>query len=474
MALRFDNFFDKALTSDFASTVKDSLFSAVQNVGTTATTVANVDDIKLGPPHGEANGNPNVLRADLDDASGTMTFVTDFGSVPFTWSADAKAQAFRTGDRMTLALTGEVLLTSPDGQTTFEITPSDLLRLRDGAGDTGLTLETIKEAAAPLIAYLAERGIVVQGASLDGEVINFDLDVSQSAALQPGIPLEEAFTNSTVNLSVLAQVMQNIALKTVTEGEIDLGPNSPIGQHLQQIIIDGEGTTHVGPITVEADGAATFDTATTTTTVNSDIKIIEDKDASLPGWTVTLGGGDDVLGVSVELADDTQIVHTSAERILDLGAGNNTLYLDGDLGMTILADKGDNWIQFTEEVSNLKDVSSEAGVLGSAMRVVDFNTGDNLAFSSRGEGATPGELTGDVLTGAHVDVAVDANATLMAKLETASANVEVDSWTSFQHNGDTFVFVQNDDMALQAGDGLIQLVGYTGELNNINFVVPAA
>ncbi|WP_165351245.1 hypothetical protein, partial [Ciceribacter ferrooxidans] len=90
------------------------------------------------------------------------------------------------------------------------------------------------------------------------------------------------------------------------------------------------------------------------------------------------------------------------------------------------------------------------------------------AFSSRGEGATAGELTGDVLTGAHVDVAVDANATLMAKLETASANVEVDSWTSFQHNGDTFVFVQNDDMALQAGDGLIQLVGYTGELNNIN------
>src|SRR3546814_9063071 len=88
-------------------------------------------------PHGEAEGNPNLFRAELDDSSGTITFVTEFGSIPMQWSADGKAQAFRTGDTMTLALTGEILITSPSGDQTFSLTPSDLLRLRDGLGDTG-------------------------------------------------------------------------------------------------------------------------------------------------------------------------------------------------------------------------------------------------------------------------------------------------------------------------------------------------
>src|SRR3546814_16640588 len=60
-------------------------------------------------PHGEAEGTPNLFRAELDDSSGTITFVTEFGSIPMQWSADGKAQAFRTGDTMTLALTGDHL-----------------------------------------------------------------------------------------------------------------------------------------------------------------------------------------------------------------------------------------------------------------------------------------------------------------------------------------------------------------------------
>src|SRR3546814_15270371 len=31
-------------------------------------------------PHGEAEGNPNLFRAELDDSSGTITFVTEFRS----------------------------------------------------------------------------------------------------------------------------------------------------------------------------------------------------------------------------------------------------------------------------------------------------------------------------------------------------------------------------------------------------------
>ncbi|MFW7340149.1 hypothetical protein V0R37_01225 [Pollutimonas sp. H1-120] len=485
MASFSTTFFNRDLVSDFTSGVKHLLPGSFDIFSRLKDKFGD-DDHDHGhghghghgwpPPHGEAKGNPNLFRAELDDASGTITFVTELGRIPMQWSADGKAQAFRTGDTMTLALTGEILLTSPSGDQTFSLTPSDLLRLRDGLGDTGkLTLDDIREAAAPLIQFLADRGIDVTGAHLDGEVLKFTMDISESEALAPGTSLTEAFTNSTIDLSVAAQVMQNLAVQLVTtEGVIDLGTGSPIGQFLQEVIVDGGGTMKLGPITIEGEGSASYDVGSLTPTVDGNVVITENEDASLPGWKVLLGGGDDSLGIDVVLADDNEVSGSSANRTLDLGAGDNTLYLDGNLGMTIEAGKGDNWIQFTEQVSNLKDVGTEEGLLAGATRVVEFGGGDELVFGQHGDGADPRALTGDVLQGARVDVDVDAMATLLAKVETAAANVEVDNWTAFQHEGDTFVFVQNGNMSLESGDGLIQLVGYTGELNDSNFILPAA
>lgn len=474
-------FFNRDFAPDFTLGVKHMLLSSFEVLSRLKDKFGDHDgdhghDHGWPPPHGEAKGNPNLFRAELDDASGTITLVTEFGRIPMKWSADGKAQAFRTGDTMTLALTGEILLTSPSGDQTFSLTPSDLLRLRDGLGDTGnLTLDDIREAAAPLIGFLADRGIDVTGAHLDGEVLKFTMDISDSEALKPGTSLTEAFTNSTVDLSVAAQVMQNLAVQLVTtEGVIDLGTGSPVGQFLQEVIVDGGGTMKMGPITIEGDGTASYDVGSLTPTLDGDVVITEHKDASLPGWSVLLGGGDDSLGIDVVLSDDNEVSGSSANRTLDLGAGDNTLYLDGNLGMTIQAGKGDNWIQFTDEVSNLKDVGTEDGLLVGAMRVVEFGAGDELVFGQHDDDADPRELSGDVLQGMRVDVAVDAAATLLAKVETAAANVEVDNWTAFQHEGDTFVFVQNGNMSLESGDGLIQLVGYTGELNDGNFVLPVA
>lgn len=473
-------FFNRDFAPDFISGVKDFIFSSLDVLSRISHKEddhgGHGSDHWPGPPHGEAKGNPNVFRAELDDAAGTITFVTEFGRIPMQWSAEGKAQAFRTGDTMTLALTGEILLTSPSGDQTFSLTPSDLLRLRDGLGDTGnLTLDDIREAAAPLIQFLADRDIDVTGARLDGDVLKFDMDISEAEALAPGTSLTEAFTNSTVDLAVVAQVMQNLAVQLVTtEGVIDLGTGSPIGQFLQQVIVDGHGTMDVGPITIEGEGTASYDVGSLTPTVNGDVVITENEDASLPGWNVLLGGGDDSLGIDVDLSDDGQVSGASANRTLDLSAGDNTLYLDGGLGMTVQAGKGDNWIQFTEKVANLKEVGSEEGLLTGAMRVVEFGAGDELVFGQHGDEADPRELTGDVLQGMRVDIAVDAAASLLAKVQAAAANVDVDNWTAFQHEGDTFVFVQNGDMSLESGDGLIQLVGYTGELNDSNFIVPAA
>src|SRR3546814_1333094 len=112
---------------------------------------------------------------------------------------------------MTLALTGEILLTSPSGDQTFSLTPSDLLRLRDGLGDTGnLTLDDIRDAAAPLIQFLADRGIDVTGAHLDGEVLKFTMDISDSEALAPGTSLTEAFTNSTIRSEEHTSELQSL------------------------------------------------------------------------------------------------------------------------------------------------------------------------------------------------------------------------------------------------------------------------
>ncbi|MGB3288754.1 MAG: hypothetical protein WBA83_05730 [Burkholderiaceae bacterium] len=484
MASLLNTFFNRDLVPDFAS-------GATHLMPDSAGMLAGLNDESGGndhgpgkghddgwpsPPHGEAKGNPNLFRAKLDDASGTITFVTELGSIPMQWSAEGKAQAFRTGDTMTLALTGEILLTSPSGDQTFSLTPSDLLRLRDGLGDTGnLTLDDIREAAAPLIQFLDDRGIEVTGAQLDGEVLKFTMDTSGSEALAPGNSLTEAFTDSTIDLSVAAQVMQNLAVQlATTEGVIDLGTGSPIGQFLQEVIVDGGATTTLGPITIEGDGSASYDVGSLTPTVDGNVVITENEAASLPGWHVLLGGGDDTLGVDVVLANESEVSGSSANRTFDLGAGDNTLYLDGNLGMTIEAGKGDNWIQFTEQISNLKDVGSDDGLLAGAMRVVEFGSGDELVFGQHGDGADPHALTGDVLQGARVDVAVDPEASLLAKVEAAAANVEVNDWTTFQHDGDTFVFVQNGGVGLESGDGLIQLVGYTGELNDGNFILPAA
>src|SRR5690606_34359441 len=111
--------------------------------------------------------------------------------------------------------------------------------LRDGLGDTGeLTLDDIRDAAAPLIEFLAARGIDATGASLDGEALSFAFDISDAAALPPNMSLTEAFTNATIDLTVVTQVMKNLVIDLVTtEGAINLGTDFPIGQFLQEVII---------------------------------------------------------------------------------------------------------------------------------------------------------------------------------------------------------------------------------------------
>src|SRR3546814_15667031 len=85
--------------------------------------------------------------------------------------------------------------------------------------------------------------------------------------------------------------MQNLAVQLgTTEGVIDLGTDSPIGQFLQEVIVDGGGTMTLGPITIEGEGSASYDVGSLTPTVDADVVITENQDASLPGWKVLLGG----------------------------------------------------------------------------------------------------------------------------------------------------------------------------------------
>src|SRR3546814_2846191 len=83
-----------------------------------------------------------------------------------------------------------------------------------------------------------------------------------------------------IDLSVAAQVMQNLAVQLVTtEGVIDLGTDSPIGQFLQEVIVDGGGTMTLGPITIEGEGSASYDVGSLTPTVDADVVITENQDA---------------------------------------------------------------------------------------------------------------------------------------------------------------------------------------------------
>lgn len=158
--------------------------------------------------------------------------------------------------------------------------------------------------------------------------------------------------------------------------------------------------------------------------------------------TVDAGAGNDTVTLSATNGATAEDVHTVA---VTLGAGNDTLVVD------VLAN-----------VQNLGTTTAaqNAALTASAVTVTDFNgSADVLDVSGLGAYSTLNNTAAG---------AVSSAATLAEAITAAAAGST--GVTSFVYGDNTYVYADAGNDGLNAGDGLIELVGFTGALTAANFV----
>lgn len=180
--------------------------------------------------------------------------------------------------------------------------------------------------------------------------------------------------------------------------------------------------------------------------------------------TVNAGDGNDTINLNgAALATNAVLAHTMS---ITLGAGSDSLNVSalGNLATSAALTNS----------STSADKTAANGVLSdSAIKVTDFNgTQDTLSITFGANNGTFKALTaaqsGQVSQAASLAEALNLASTLAQ--EAGANNAVVNHSTAFQFNGNTYVFADTGANGVGAGDGLIELTGYTGALGSANFV----
>jgi len=223
-----------------------------------------------------------------------------------------------------------------------------------------------------------------------------------------------------------------------------------------------------------------LDTATAGTVTIADIETLAIKTSGVSSLTtltatsaeeVTItGAGQLTLGGSfavdatVDASDHTgKFIFTTgvADGLTVIGgASNDTFNVTANAeGVHLTGGAGSDLFNIAA-VSNIDDV---AEVAADVITITDFSgSADTLSISLNG--------TETVLTNTQSsDIA--AAATIEAALDVAAAASGAGNYAVFQYGGDTYIFQNDAQAAFDSGDGLVKLVGFTGELTDTNFVV---
>lgn len=207
----------------------------------------------------------------------------------------------------------------------------------------------------------------------------------------------------------------------------------------------------------DSTGGLNLDLSGTAEVENSGLPALEE---------VVLGSGDDVI----DLGEQDNVTIT-------LGAGDDTITVSGQSsGVTITTGEGADTIVIDGVPGGLQAVegqSFEDSFAESITQITDFNGGedvltfntDALPFGSlvaeaRSADVDPGEALQGVEGG-----------DLLGALQNIADATGANSWVTFQFDGNTYVYVNDGEAAFDEGDGLIELVGYTGEVTEANLVV---
>lgn len=174
--------------------------------------------------------------------------------------------------------------------------------------------------------------------------------------------------------------------------------------------------------------------------------------AGAKALTINAGAGDDAVNLSTSTTGANATVNHVTS--ITLGAGNDTLKvtaLNNVFGTINLGTQ-----------SGLSD--SNAAISNGLVKVTDFGSGDKLDIS--------GLSTYTALT-ADQQKAVAAVATLADAANLAGTDVGATHTTSFVFGGNTYVMANDATAGLTAGDGLIELTGFTGQLTAGTNIVTA-
>jgi hypothetical protein len=241
-----------------------------------------------------------------------------------------------------------------------------------------------------------------------GDSDSADLVIASGVDLTGALSLAEI---ETVNISVAGPT--TLAAVTFADAE--------------EVNLTGTGDITTGAVLLADD--ATFDASGHVGVLNVTVAAAQD------GATIVGGASNDVFNVQA----------TAEGIVLTGGAGNDLFNLN---------------------LSNLNDLTDNESILDDVIQITDFSAANDLLDINIGVG-TRASL--DNIETGNISAATDLEAAL--DLVAQAADDDGAAYAVFQYKGSTYVYVDSDlaDANLVAGDGLVELVGFTGELTASNF-----
>jgi hypothetical protein len=217
---------------------------------------------------------------------------------------------------------------------------------------------------------------------------------------------------------------------------------------LSTLNITGDGDVVIAGTFVGAADLATINASAATGNVELSLDATAGVDVDA-GVSITTGSGAD--NVTLAGQDDANVT---------LGAGNDVLNLGGvEQGLTVTLGTGTDAVVFAATgPANIAD-ADEADFEDDIISITDFNGSADLL--NIGANATVVALN-NVQQGS---IGSGVGDTLFDAVEDAAAfTVAAGETVIFEFGGNTYVYVADANAGFDAGDGLVELVGFTGDL----------
>jgi len=304
---------------------------------------------------------------------------------------------------------------------------------------------TLSQASNTTAVAIADGQTALTGITLTG--------TSGTAASSTSTPATPAAT--VLNVSELGATDQITTLTLNISNAATAPSSTTVGVSDLTALTTVNAAGSSSALTIDATGVAGTLTSLTAGSGNDSLTVA----AAAKGLTINAGAGDDVITLTTVTTGANATVNHVAS--ITLGAGNDTLNVNSLTNLVGTFTLGTQ--------SGLSDAN--AAIANDLIKVTDFGSGDKVVLNATG--STVGAYTALSATAAQnaTAAATLVDAANIAAAGTTHASGTAAASTSFVFNGNTYIL--NDAAtgagALGAGDGLIELTGFTGQLTSANF-----